>query len=427
MPGYSLLLFDPSGIVGERQVGAANLASGEPITVATLFPVASLIKTWSAVVVLQLVAEGALRLDQPVVELLPEVRLPSTVQVRHLLSHSSHGSPGHSFHYDGRRFGLLGTLIEVASGEPFDQALQRRVIDRLGLRDTFLLGTSAESTPRHADIATPYQYEGSNTQCDLEYGHSASAGLVTTARDVARFELALLRGELLAPAQRSLLLQPYLPDGPTGLGSFVQPVDGRHIAWAYGQYDCFAALTVFDPVRGSGMVFLTNNNTPSDSARLLYGDVLTSPIALAWLGTPKGGVLDARAKLLRDAFFGRLHPERLESVIEDAGRFLDRFPSERHTPDLAGIHALISLKDMAWRMQQRQLTRFDAAVQAKAAAVLASDGSNPYAHYYLATLYALQGEHAQARVHYQAIVSAPNSARSWYTLEAEAALSGTAE
>lgn len=429
LPGYAVVLFDRSGVVAEHHGGAANLAAGTAVDAGTLFPLASLTKTWSAVVVLQLVEEGALRLDQPVIELLPDVRLPHAVQVRHLLSHTSQGTPGRHFHYDGRRYGLLGRIIEVTSGESFAQALERRIIAPLQLRDTFLLGATATATPRLASIATPYRDPGGldgPTPCDPEYGYSASAGLVSTARDVAAFEQALLAGELLAPAQLALIVTPFLPDGPSGLGSFVQTVDGRRLVWAYGQYDCHAALTLFDPERRSGVVFLANTSTPADAARLLYGDVTASPIALAWLGVPEDAMLHERAALVRDAFFAQAQPARLDAAIAAADRFLERHPEQRWTPDLVVAHALATLGSTAMRTRQQRPVRFDAAIEAKTMAVLAADGGNPYAHYYLASTYATQGRHAQARAHFQAIVSAPNAARNWYTREAEAALSAGA-
>ncbi len=427
LPGHAVVVFDRSGVLGERYEGAADLESGRPVTAATLFPVASLTKTWSAVVVLQLVAEGRLRLDQPVFELLPTSRLPVTVQVQHLLSHTSHGTPGRAFHYDGRRYGALGRIVESVTGTPFAEVLRERIIVPLGLRDTFVLGDSAADTPRLDELALPYRDEGTRTRCDIEYGHSASAGLVTTARDVATFNRALWRGDLLAPAQRARIVMPYLQDGPTGLGSFVQRVDGRQLVWAYGQYDCYAALTLMDTTTGDGMVFLANDSTPSDSARLLYGDVRASPLALAWLGVAEDSPWQARSAILREAFFSAAHPQRLDPAIDAATRVLDRHPDQRATPDLVMVHALVALRDAAWRHQQRRVTAFDAAIEAKASAVLARDPGNVYAHYYLASLHASRGEHVAARVHYETIVVAPNMPRGWYTVEAEAALAGKAE
>lgn len=417
-PGHAVVLFDRDGIVDERYGGFANVANATPVTADTLFPVASLTKLWSAVVLLQLVDEGRLKLEQPVVDLVPGIRLPATVQVRHLLSHTSQGTPGAAFHYDGRRYSVLARVIEAASGERFDAAIRRRIIAPLGLEDTFLLGDDAAHTPRVDEIATPYRYEGANTDCEIEYGHSASAGLVSTARDLAAFDIALLRGDLLPPQRLAHLMQPFLPAGPTGLGDFVQDVDGSTLAWGYGQYDCYAALNIMRTADGTGMVFLANNNVPSDAARLLHGDVTTSAVALAWLQAAPDGFAAARAELLREVYLLPSRPTQRDAVIEHAEALLARMPPAQDVPDLAIVHALLVLVEVS---PQRQPV-FEQVIEHNAQAMLAADAANPYAHYALATLFAKRGERAQAQQHYRAIVDAPNASRNWYTVEAEAAL-----
>lgn len=421
-PGHAIVMFDRSGVIGERYAGFADREKRTPVTAETLFPVASLTRLWSAVVLLQLVDEGKIDLDQAVVEHLPDVRLPASVQIRHLLSHSSQGTPGQRFHYDGRRYSVLSRVIEVAGGESFEQALQRRIITPLALRNTFLLGDDAAHTPRLAEFAMPYRHPADPTTCDIEFGHSASAGLVSTARDIATFDAALLRGELLPPPLLALVTRPFARAMPTGLGSFVQTVGGEKIVWGYGQYDCYGALNLMRAATGEGMVFLANNNASSDAPRLTHGDVTTSPIALAWLDRDGDDFVATRARLLRDVYVLPQRPRTLDALVELAAGMLVRAPSELSTPDLAMIHALGILAEGVSQTGQRRVPIIDEAIQRKADAVLAFDPQNPYAHYALASLHAALGDRDAARRHYRAIVDAPNASRNWYTVEAEAAL-----
>ncbi|MBV1934098.1 MAG: beta-lactamase family protein, partial [Parvibaculaceae bacterium] len=74
--------------------GVANLNSGLPVTADTLFQIGSITKLYTATLALQLVDKGLLRLDQPVVEILPEFRLEDKessdqITLAHLLSHTS--------------------------------------------------------------------------------------------------------------------------------------------------------------------------------------------------------------------------------------------------------------------------------------------------------------------------------------------------
>src|SRR4051794_11547035 len=86
--------------------GTANLRSGLPVGTDTVFQIGSITKVYTATLVLQLVEEGLLDLDTPVVEYLPEFRVVDaaatrTVTTRQLLSHTS-GIDGDVFDDFGR-------------------------------------------------------------------------------------------------------------------------------------------------------------------------------------------------------------------------------------------------------------------------------------------------------------------------------------
>ena len=73
-PGLTLGLTDSKDDLVLRTYGAADLGSGEPVTLETLFEIGSIGKTFTAVAVLQLVDEGRIDLDAPVERYLPVVR-----------------------------------------------------------------------------------------------------------------------------------------------------------------------------------------------------------------------------------------------------------------------------------------------------------------------------------------------------------------
>jgi CubicO group peptidase (beta-lactamase class C family) len=151
----------------EASYGVLNKATGVAVTTDSLFQIGSITKLWTATVVLQLAGEGLLSLDQPVVELLPEMRLsdPSAtkdVTLRHLLTHTS-GIDGDAFIDTGRGddcleayverldevaqnfpvgatwsycntgFSILGRVIEKVTGQVWDSALRERLVAPLGL------------------------------------------------------------------------------------------------------------------------------------------------------------------------------------------------------------------------------------------------------------------------------------------------------
>ncbi|HWO66544.1 MAG TPA: serine hydrolase domain-containing protein [Umezawaea sp.] len=167
--------------VGDDTAGAAagvlSLRTGTPATVDSVFQIGSITKTWTATLAMQLVDEGLLDLDAPLVGYLPEFRvlddeITTAVTARHLLNHTS-GLGGDFFPDTGRGddclsryvtemadlaashplgatmsysnagFSLLGRLVEVLRGTTWDEVLRERLLDPLGL-------TSAGTLPEEA-------------------------------------------------------------------------------------------------------------------------------------------------------------------------------------------------------------------------------------------------------------------------------------
>ena len=157
--------------------GVLNVDTGVPTTVDSIFQIGSVSKVWTATVVMQLVDEGKLELEAPVIEVLPELRLADPdvtkqVTVRHLLTHTS-GIDGDVFTDVGRGddcleryvelladaaqnhplgatwsycnagFSLLGRLIEKVTGQTWDTAMRERLFTPLGLTHTVTLPEEA--------------------------------------------------------------------------------------------------------------------------------------------------------------------------------------------------------------------------------------------------------------------------------------------
>ena len=318
IPGMSAAVAEHGNIIWARGFGIAHRERSMPAAADTIYHLASVTKPYTATVVLQLVEEGRLDLNQPVSEfgISLETIGPGAL-VWHLLSHTSSGTPGTVFRYDGNPYGRLTTVVEQVTGRPFSVELTERIIRHLGLKRT---GPNPRRVPgawpagvppdrtfeqsgldyRTIDGPLAMGYRRSDQTRSMEpMAHPtylfASAGLVASAPDVARFSIALDQGRLLKPSTLARAWTPKtLPSGaeiPYGLGWFVQTYEGKKIVWHFGQGLESSALLLKIPERQLTFVVLANSDGLSEGFRLGdYGDVLRSPFArlfLNWVTLPQ--------------------------------------------------------------------------------------------------------------------------------------------
>lgn len=166
-----------SGVVTQLATGSLNVETDVVVTPDSVFQIGSITKCYTATMVMQLVDEGRVDLDAPVVSLLPELKLAdgeaaAQVTVRHLLSHTS-GIEGDHFEETGRGddaveryvascaqvgfshpvgatmsycntgYNILGRLIEELDGRTWDASLRARIVEPLGLSRTVTLPEEA--------------------------------------------------------------------------------------------------------------------------------------------------------------------------------------------------------------------------------------------------------------------------------------------
>ena len=240
-------------------------------------------KTFTAVVVLQLVAEGRVELDAPIERYLPglvrgEGIDGNAITVRQLLQHTSglpnyteylgvenfedvqhkffqpHDllaaalahpakfAPGTKWEYSNTNYLLAGLLIEHVTGRPVQEQITKRVIAKAGLRDTYWPQPGDESIQG----PHPHGYALANstgtkvvdaTEMDPSWG-GAAGQLISTPSDLAKLSRALLGGELLPAAQlaemRKTVDAPLFPGWQYGLGLFRVPLSCGGAYWGHG-------------------------------------------------------------------------------------------------------------------------------------------------------------------------------------------------
>lgn len=214
----------------------------------TRFPIASIAKMFTAALIMQLLDEERLALDQPVQSILPEIDLRglhvvqgvdygSALTVQHLLHQTSgladyyESDLAHDLimgrdriydlndvvqmtkalppqaapdsgksHYSDTNYQLLGAIIEVLTGQTYDQALQSRICAPLGLQHTGVV--------RRTDVLMPIYHATRRLHVpDLLASMTADGGIGSTLDEMLAFLRAFMRGQLFQPRNTAQMQQ----------------------------------------------------------------------------------------------------------------------------------------------------------------------------------------------------------------------------
>jgi D-alanyl-D-alanine carboxypeptidase len=276
LPGISAAIATRPGVVWVGAVGEANLDTHARANTGYLYGIGSITKTFVACLVERLVDAGRLSLDMRAIDVLgPEVLagIPNAdrATIRQLLNHSSGiptwefdaqwirkgrgadsrpdyrwgkaetldyvrgtrhpatNPPGEGYAYANTNFTILGLVLEKVTGRDMVDLLHRDLLDPLGLADIRLEGFEAIDPARlparyHYDtpefravagvspgfrVAAPGLLDVSASNLSTEW---TAGGLVSTARDLAAFTLALRDGRVVPPATLARMVD-FAPTG----------------------------------------------------------------------------------------------------------------------------------------------------------------------------------------------------------------------
>lgn len=230
--------------------------------------------------------------------------------------------PGTRWSYSNTGYTILGAVLERVGGKPLGTLLDEKIFRPLGMQQTLYEPTNP---PRAATGYVSWAL-GDMEIAELE-GRGwigAPGGIWSTASDIARWDLALMRPGFLMPASRSILFgERILRDGiPTGYaaGLNVSQSGGRTIYSHGGATSGFSATNVFIPADTAAVVILSNTDQNVSSgalSRLVSPPRANAPAPAARRSqeamkppTPKGlAALAASA-----AFFGELQRGRVDKA-----------------------------------------------------------------------------------------------------------------
>jgi CubicO group peptidase (beta-lactamase class C family) len=214
LPGASIVIVKDGRVVYEK--GYGHDSEGNPLTAASPLRIGSVSKSFTAFAVLQLVDEGKIRLDDAVVNHLPDVQPDDPrwgeVTIRQLLSHTSgipnptivapandleagverlhdlklQSDPGEKYAYSNPNYWILAYLVEKVSGIEFADYLEKKIFSPLEMDDSLTAvnsGDSVEELPKGYVTA----YGTAIPWTELEKMFMGSGGVVSTAADMGKW------------------------------------------------------------------------------------------------------------------------------------------------------------------------------------------------------------------------------------------------
>ena len=307
-PGAIVHLWEP-GRRYTRSFGTTERGAQRRWTTRDRTRIGSLTKTFTATVILQLVQEGRLSLDDTLDRYSPQVPYAGEITIRELLNmtsgvydfsaepaftqvlfgdpahrftpselvgaallHPPNFPPGESWSYSNTNYILLGQIIERVTGRPLGEELERRIIEPLGLRDTFLAAGTEIGDPHvhgYLEITPPGQTEpevADATRLEVSWAWAAG-GIVSSVRDLRVWVRALATGRLLDRKIQEERLQfidlsPFEPGSPWSYGLGIGINQG--FLGHNGSVPGFNSIALYSPERKAGVVILINTSPEND-------------------------------------------------------------------------------------------------------------------------------------------------------------------
>jgi CubicO group peptidase (beta-lactamase class C family) len=299
--GSSLFLVHDNQIIAKEFYGMANLEKKQPIDEETIYHWASITKTFTGIAIMQLRDRGLLKLDDPIIKYLPELKVVhnpfgdmSEITLRHLMSHSSgfrdstwpwggdkdwhpHEpqrweqlvammpyteilfKPGSKFSYSNPAIIYLGRVIELLTHDDFEVYIDKNIFKPLEMYRSYF-----DTTPYHLLQYRSHSYyleDGKLTPArfDVDTGITVSNGglnsplpdmvkyinfLLGDPKKQAIYDKVLKRSTLEEMWQPQVKIEPAATDGKDrkdwlGLTYFIEDNFGQHFIGHSGSQNGF--------------------------------------------------------------------------------------------------------------------------------------------------------------------------------------------
>ncbi|WP_342540815.1 serine hydrolase domain-containing protein [Heyndrickxia sp. FSL K6-6286] len=248
VPGCAIAVSKKGKMIYQKGFGVKNLESGDSVTPKTIFGIASVTKSFTALAIMKLEEEGLLSIHDPVIDYLPELQISciqpiDSIKIHHLLTHSTGlapirrreelndfhqhlnylaetnhdilGMPGEFISYCNDTFLLLGAIIERLTGRLFRRYMTEEILAPLHLhRSTF----SIEELQKLEDVSTPYVFNEEKRDYEIHPwpplgNYEVGGGIRSNVVDLLKYGELFLNQvpPIITKKQLDKMWKPYMP------------------------------------------------------------------------------------------------------------------------------------------------------------------------------------------------------------------------
>lgn len=292
----SALVIQDGKKVYEKSYGYQNAAIKSPNTKNSIFPIGSLTKPFTALIILKLAEENKLSINDPVSKYIPDYPRGNEIQIKHLLTHTAglydafrnlkyreqvntdHAfrpeekmaffknepldfEPGTRFSYSNSGYDLLGIIIEKVTGLPYPTALNKYIFHPLKMHKSGFYFQALKDKNK----VTGYSFISSTKQVETKFWNPtltyASGALYSTTGDLLKFYKGIRDFKIISKQTFNQATTPFL--GGYGYGWFIDTLHGDRVIDHGGNVAGATSYFLMMPEHKTCIILLNNITSTS--------------------------------------------------------------------------------------------------------------------------------------------------------------------
>ena len=302
IPGLALGLVKDGSIIYAKGYGVRDINTKKTVFGVTTFHTASISKLFTATAIMELVAQNKIRLEDKLVDILPEIKYKDDrvkqITIKNILNHSAGlpdvnnyhwkknnqannslveyvrnlnlsliSSPSAEYHYSNLGYNILGLVIEKVSQLSFEDYVKENLLEKSGMQESdfryFEIDKTLKTSPHSKNRITKKIYTRKTYPYTRE--HAASSTLNASAKELSKWMIYFLE-TLNEPDNKysAMTIPSFEPYPYIGLGFQLSQIDGHKTIGHYGGDKGYRSYLLMMPDKDIGLVLLANCDYDED-------------------------------------------------------------------------------------------------------------------------------------------------------------------